>query len=264
MSDKFDRFKADLGKLIGLGAEMLLDLDYRHRGEIKSLKKEAEANAKQTYGSFEKDYQRWYTEACAVIKQLLPDRLLEFKQVYHGDGKRKKIDVATYNIQDWLNGVRAGSDNWEKTYNAFGAMFMRFNTQFSILSAAESCLQSSLLNILQLTRADLFDSELDAAHELLNSGFTRPAGMMAAVVLEKHLAEVCENHAVKIGSKNPTIATLNDALKNAQVIDVPRWRQVQRLADLRNLCGHGKDREPLRDEVFELIDGTEKFTKTLF
>jgi hypothetical protein len=195
----------------------------------------------------------------------VPDRLLEFAQLYHGDGKRKVINSSTYNIQDWLNGVRAGEDNFgRKIFDDFGTMFMRFQTQAGILNSARSRLKSSLFNIVQLTRADLFDSELDAARELLKAGFTRPAGMVAGVVLEKHLAQVCENHAIKPGSQKPTIATLNDALKNAEILDVPRWRQIQRLGDLRNLCGHSKDREPTKDEVAELIDGTEKFTKTVF
>jgi hypothetical protein len=265
MNNNLDRFKADLAKVIALGGEMLLDLDYRHRAEINSLKKEEEADAKRIRGSLEKNYQRWYTEACAVIKQLLPDRLNEFKQLYHGDGKRKKIDVTSYNIQDWLNGVQAGIDNFgKKAFNDFAAVFMRFNTQFGILTATESCLESSLFNIAQLTRADLFDSELDAARELLKAGFARPAGVMAGVVLEKHLAQVCETHEVKLRAQNRTISTLNDALKNADVLDVPRWRQVQRLGDLRNVCGHNKDREPTKEEITELIDGAEKFTKTLF
>jgi hypothetical protein len=265
MSDNLDRFKGDLAKLIGLGSEMLLDLDYRHRGETKSLKKEEEADAKRIYRSLEQNYQRWYTEACAVIKQLLPDRLHEFKQLCHGDGKRKKIDVATYNIQDWLNGVRAGTDNFgKKAYDDFAAVFMRFNTQLSILTATESRLKSSLFNIAQLTRADLFDSELDAARELVRAGFLRPAGMLAGVVLEKHLAQVCDTHEIPLCGQGRTISMLNDALKTAEVLDVPRWRQIQRLGDVRNLCGHSKDREPTKEEVTELIDGTERFIKTLF
>ena len=262
--NNLDRFKADLAKITALGAEMLLDLDYRHRAETNSFKKEDEAEAKRIHRSLEKNYQRWYTEACAVIKQLLPDRLNEFKQLYHGDGKRKKVDVTTYNIQDWLNGMQAGIDNFgKKAFNDFGAVCMRFNTQFGILTAAESSLKSSLFNIAQLTRADLFDSELDAARELLKAGFTRPAGIMGGVVLEKHLAQVCNNHGIEAKQK-PTISSLNDALKNAGIFDIPSWRQVQRLGDLRNLCGQGKEREPTKDEVTELIDGTEKFIKTLF
>ena len=73
----------------------------------KASERSTEETTKKVKGSFEKNYQSWYTQACAVVKQLLPDRLPEFVQLYHGDGKRKVIDISTYNIQDWLNGVRA-------------------------------------------------------------------------------------------------------------------------------------------------------------
>lgn len=67
-----------------------------------------------------------------------------------------------------------------------------------------------------------------------------------------------------IKKKEPTINDFNDALKNAVVIDIPGMRQIQRLADIRNLCEHNKHREPTKDEVIELVDGAEKLCKTLF
>jgi hypothetical protein len=165
--------------------------------------------------------------------------------------------VTTYHVQDWLNGVRFQENAGRKIFNDLDGVFMRFQTQVKILRAARSRLETSLFDIAQLTRADLFDSELDAARELLNAGFIRAAGMVAGVVLEKHPTQVCENHDLKLRGRNQTISTLNDALKTAQVLDVPRWRQVQRLADLRNFCGHGKKREPTKEQVNELIDGVE-------
>jgi uncharacterized protein (UPF0332 family) len=69
---------------------------------------------------------------------------------------------------------------------------------------------------------------------------------------------------LSIKKKNPTISTFNDALKDSNVIDIPQWRFVQRLGDLRNLCDHDGDREPSKEEVTELIDGVEKLTKTVF
>jgi len=56
----------------------------------------------------------------------------------------------------------------------------------------------------------------------------------------------------------------NDVLKNAGVIDVPTWRQIQYLGDIRNLCDPHKEREPTQQEVEELIKRVEKITKTLF
>jgi len=46
--------------------------------------------------------------------------------------------------------------------------------------------------------------------------------------------------------------------------NVPTWRFIQRLGDLRNLCTHKKQRDPSNDEVEELIDGVDKATRTLF
>jgi hypothetical protein len=56
---------------------------------------------------------------------------------------------------------------------------------------------------------------------------------------------------------------LNEELKSHAAYDVPMWRLIQRLADIRNLCGHSKDREPTRSEVDDLIAGVEKVTKEL-
>src|SRR5258706_11615330 len=101
------------------------------RGKLNPAEAE---HAKKVEGTFEKAYQRWYTEACAVLKQLIPERLPEFTQLYHGDPKRKGITSVTYNIQDWLNGVRASKDALgEKYYNDFAIVAMRFNTQSEIL-----------------------------------------------------------------------------------------------------------------------------------
>jgi hypothetical protein len=124
--------------------------------------------------------------------------------------------------------------------------------------------ESSLFDIRQLVQADLFDSELDAARELGKHKFTRAAGALAGVVLERHLAQVCDNHNIKMTKKAPNIADLNNALKEASVIDVPQWRFIQHLADIRNLCDHDKKSEPTVEQVDDLIAGVMKVTKTLF
>jgi hypothetical protein len=229
MSTNLDRFKADLKKLKWLGTQMTVDISLRDSGKAEALDPKYHEVAKQSKGSFEKDYQRWYTEACAVIKQLVSDRFAEFVSLYHGDGKRKQVDVTTYHIQDWLNGVRAGE------YNELAIVWMRLQAQLQILESVESRFESSLFDIAQLVRADLFGSELDAARELVKNGFLRGAGALVGVVIEKHLAQVCANHNIATRKQHPTISDFNDLLKNGGVLDVPTWRQIQRLGDIRNL-----------------------------
>ena len=134
----------------------------------------------------------------------------------------------------------------------------------AILKSAKGRFESSLFDIRQLVQADLFDSELDAARELLKNKFVRAAGAIAGVVLEKHLAQVCRNHNVAVSKKHPTINDFNGLLKDNHVIDTPQWRLIQHLADLRNLCDHNKDREPEIAEIDDLISGVDKMMKTLF
>ena len=92
----------------------------------------------------------------------------------------------------------------------------------------------------------------------------RAAGALAGVTLESHLSRISANHNLKISKKNPTIADFNDELKNNGIYDVPDWRFIQRLGDIRNLCVHAKERDPTKDEVDELIEGVQKVIKTLF
>jgi hypothetical protein len=254
-----------MDKLTDLGTAMLTELGLRSLDKEGKLDKKQKEARKKLSGSFEEHYQQWYTESHAVILQLIPHRLSEFESLYKGEGRRKEINSTTYNIQDWLNGIRAGQDAYEKKYyDDFAIVVMRFKTQLDILKSIRARFESSLFDIKQLVQADLFDSELDTARELLKNGFLRPAGIVAGVVMESHLSQVCSNHGVTTKKKNPAISDFNDLLKKNNVFDVPQWRFIQRLGDLRNLCAHKGTREPTKDEVAELIDGVDKITKTLF
>jgi len=265
MPTNLKRFKDDLSKLISLGREMVFDVNIRTYDDPEQLKEEIQEAAKRLEGTFERNYQSWYSESLAVLKQLMPDRLEEFRHLYYGEGKRKKIDKFTYNIQDWLTGTRAPLMQYtdKKEFEDLVIVCNLFRIQLGILMSVEARFESSLFDIKQLVQADLFDSELDAARELVKNGFLRGGGAISGVVPEKHLAQVCANHSVCI-SKESTINNLNETLKSAAVLDVPSWRQIQRLGDIRNLCDHNKEREPTREEVVELIDGVQKLRKTLF
>lgn len=260
-----DSFKSDFDALLKRGSRMDVDLLLRHKSDVGKLDNKQKKIAKGLEGAFEKEYQRWYTESSAVIRQLIPDRLNEFEELYRGNGKRKGIESHTYQIQDWLNGVRSGTKyDGEKYYDDFAIVSMRFRTQLGILRSAEARFETTLLDIRQLVQADLFDSELDAARELLKNGFGRGAGAISGVILERHLAQVVANHRITTRKKHPAISDLNDLLKGGGVLDVPNWRFIQRLGDIRNLCDHNKERDPTDEEVAELIDGVEKISKTLF
>lgn len=209
-------------------------------------------------------YHVWYTRALPAIRTLVPDRMEEFRRQYERDGKRKTIDALNYVIEDYMHGLGAPTDLYDKPlFDTKTATFIKLNNQLGILSSCSSRLSDILANIKGVLQADLFDSELDAARHLLKNGHIRAAGAVAGVVLEGHLAQVCDNHGIKVLKKAPHINDFNEALKKAGVFDVPQWRRIQSLADIRNLCDHKKQREPTPDEVAELIDGVDKAIKTL-
>jgi len=261
------KYKQDLKSLLDTGK--LINEDFRYRAlspeQVKKLSKQDKEIQKTLESFFERHYQAWYTEAIAVVKMLIPDRLAEFTELYKGDGKRKDITAMTFNIQDWLKGTRIAIDqfSWEKQFDDLAVVAMRFTNQYQILVSAGKRFTSSLMDIKHLLQADLFDSEIETSKELTKKGFYRAAGVICGVVIEKHLGQVCDKHKISITKKHPTISDFNDALKSAEVIDVANWRFIQRLGDMRNLCGHNKAKEPSEDDAIDRIEGTNKVIKTV-
>jgi hypothetical protein len=269
MISNLERYKKDLDSLLTNGELLSMSLQHECYGEEfeKAVKDQLGGKAKEYLDSlpkFSKAYQPWYSEAKSLIKQLLPDRLADFVRHYEKPKPRRDINFENYRIEDCLQGLTITRGfHKEKIVGQEGAV-PHFKQQIAILQSVKARFESSLFDIRQLVQADLFDSELDAAKELLRQKFTRAAGALAGVVLERHLAQVCENHSVKIAKKDPGISDLNDALKKATVLDVSQWRFMQHLGDIRNLCDHSKKVEPTAEQVDDFISGVMKVTKTVF
>lgn len=261
MSSKYDLIKDNVVSLVAK-ADLLKYSMLKECGLLKDNIEKQLSDNNITLLDFKQNYEQWYTEALLVVKQLIPDRMADFIKQYD-DKSRKQITNATYTISDYLSGISLTNVLGE-TVVAPSAAFNKMNTQCNILGSVKNILESSLYNIQELVQADIFDSELDAAKELTKKGFVRGAGAIAGVVLEKHLNHVCEHHQVKIAKKNPTLSDFYQNLKEKEVIDVPQWRFIQHLGDLRNLCDHNKDKEPSKEEVTELIEGVDKVIKTIF
>ncbi len=208
------------------------------------------------------DYQGWYAQAHAVVRQIIPDHLDEFVKQFKHQRVRKEITYENYTIEDYLIrlSITRGGDPLFDTLEAF---HFKFERQIEILKSANIMLDSQLSSIRGTLQAELFDDELSAARHLSEKGFLRAAGALAGVTLERHLSLVVEEHKVPIRKKNRTIADYNDGLKDFGTYDIPDWRFIQRLADIRNMCDHDKDREPRDDEIVELLDGVDKIIKTV-
>jgi len=234
-----------------------------HNEQKPTKKKPSASEAKEK--SIQHSYQVWYTKALPVIKQILPDRYEEFVSQYQPSEKRKEIDFLTYTISDYLIGLRVtrgyAKEELVNPYNAFSS---KFQVQLFILHSCLERLDSVLSNIRGTLQAELFDDELSAAEELLKKGHLRAAGALAGVTLERHLSTIAQRRGIRVAKKDPTISDFNDIFKKEGVYDLPDWRFIQRLGDLRNLSVHFKEREPTKEEVDELIKGVQKVVKTMF
>lgn len=255
-----DRYKSDLNKLLDKGMQLQLGL-VKQLGHLDEVLNGDESLKNIVPLDFKSYYEGWYSECIAVMKQLMPSRLDDFIKLYKNE-KRKELDFLTYTISDALIGVVTRRGSIVKADDS--AALPKFAQQLSIINGLMQRFESSLFDIKQLTQADLFDSEVASASELVKKGFLRAAGVICGVVIEKHLGQVCNNHQIVIAKKAPTISDFNDTLKSNDVIEVGVWRQIQRLGDIRNLCGHNKDREPYKEEVEELVSGTDKLLKSLY
>ena len=273
MTSNLEKYKKDLDQLIADG-ELLINSMYKaYEPELfkkicQGIGKENQEKYIKSLPNFSNKYQDWYSESLVIIKQLLPDRLNDFIKLFERPKTtRKNITFENYTIEDCLNGLSITSTRGiMEAIKVVGpdAAIPRFEQQLNILKSVKKRFESTLFDISQLVQADLFDSELDSARELGNKGFLRGAGAIAGVVLEKHLAQVCINHGVKITKKKPSISDFNDKLKVSKTYETPTWRKIQHLGDLRNLCDHKGKRDPKKEDVNELIEGVEKITKTIF
>ncbi len=266
--NNLERHKNDLEKLIKTGSELFHAMHYEcdpedYENLVRKKLKDKTSEFLDNLPNFSEKYETWYSEAKALIRQLLPDRLDDFAGHYEKPRGRKEIDYESYRISDYLMDLNITRRSYEVVVGPDAAI-PRFRQQLAIVKAIRDRFESSLFDIKQIVQADLFDSELEAAMALVKHGFFRAGGAIAGVVMEKHIAEVCRNHGIRIKKRNLVIADFNDALKNANVIDLPQWRSNQYLGDLRNLCDHNKEKEPSEDEVTDLINGVMKLTKTLF
>ena len=181
-------------------------------------------------------YQGWYSRAYKVVEYLAHERLDEFTSYYLIDPKRKFCDGATYVIQDYIR----GTDSIERGSNVI--VQLRITNQVQILDSLSSRIDSVLQDITGHLFADLQDSELTAAVQLKRVNL-RAAGAVAGVVLERHLQRATQNHNISIRKQSPTIADLNDPLRQKGVYSLPMWRKIQLLADIRNTCVHQKGTE---------------------
>jgi hypothetical protein len=179
MAANVERFKKDLDRLLDLGRKLDISMLREVWGDDNLTKQLAPRLSKKQIDALLKDlptfqsgYEEWYSESLALLRQLLPDRVRDFIGFYERPKGRKDLTNENYVIQDYMKGLTV--DYYGETKVDTSAAVPQFRQQLAILKAANRRFESSLFEIKQLAQADVFDSEIDAARELLKNGFCGP------------------------------------------------------------------------------------------
>ena len=199
------------------------------------------------------DYNKWYSQALTLVSRNLPEREADFREIH--DGREGNTGLKTRARKVLLNFT--GSP-LEFPIREFREGLV---AQLGILDSIGDVLDLRAMDIRQVLSADLLQDELETATHLLENGFTRPAGILAGVALERHLKLMCEVRNQKLGERE-TIGTINEKLKE-HYQDPAHVRKVAWMAAVRAKCGHDKGAEPEAGSIQELIDSVQKFVSTV-
>ena len=147
MSSNLDRFKKDLANLIkkGNALHMAMQLDCfpkELKAELKEQLKDKTDEFIKGLPSFNTEYQRWYSEALALLRQVLPDRVADFARHYEKPKTRKEITYENYRIEDYLQGLNVTRGAYKEKVVGQDAAIPQFRQQLAIVEAAQARFES--------------------------------------------------------------------------------------------------------------------------
>ncbi|QDV56772.1 DUF4145 domain-containing protein [Rosistilla oblonga] len=126
----------------------------------------------------------------------------------------------------------------------------------AVLVAAKEDFEGGYLSTTRLlVQAEVFDNELEQARELQSNGFTTAAAVIAGVVLETALRELCDRESLSHGR----LDKMNADLAKASVFNKLQQKRITALADIRNSAAHGKPTEFSSADVDDMIRDVERF-----
>ena len=106
MESNITKYQKDIESLSQRGRLLLFGL-YNELGKEYKIPENMPEKERMLFKSltFLDKYNSWYNEALIVVKQLMPERLIDFISYYKIE-KRKDIDYETYTISDYLINLR--------------------------------------------------------------------------------------------------------------------------------------------------------------
>jgi hypothetical protein len=138
---------------------------------------------------------------------------------------------------------------YEYYYDAFERMTAVFS------AAREDYKGGFLTSLRNLIQAEIFDTELEQARELLNSGYKVAAAVIAGIVLETTLRDICTRQGLPMSK----LDKMNSDIAKTGLYNKLQQKRITALADIRNSAAHGKPQEFTENDVKDMIRDVEQF-----
>ena len=120
----------------------------------------------------------------------------------------------------------------------------------AVFNAVKEDFHGGYLNsIRNLVQAEVFESELEQAQELLDSGYKLASAVIAGVVLETSLRDLCDQEGISHGK----LDKMNSDLAKQGKYNKLQQKRITALADIRNSAAHGKPEEFTEPDVQLMI-----------
>ena len=121
-------------------------------------------------------------------------------------------------------------------WGSFETGYGRFARLRAIFLAAKADFDGGYLTSLRsIVQAEVFSDELEQAVELLKKGYKAPAAVIAGVVLETSLRELCDRRKLSRGK----IDKMNADLAKDGAYNLLQQKRITALAQIRNDAAHG-------------------------
>jgi hypothetical protein len=106
-----------------------------------------------------------------------------------------------------------------------------------------------------LVQAEVFDSEIEQAQELHKNGYHTAAAVVAGVVFETTLRELCDRNNIPHGK----LDKMNADLTKQGVYNKLVQKKNTAIAGIRNAAAHGKTTDYTESDVADMIRDVENF-----
>ena len=130
------------------------------------------------------------------------------------------------------------------------------NSLKAVFLAAREDYEGGYLNsVRNLIQADVFGNELEQAKELLSAGYAPAAAVVAGVVLETTLRQLCADKGLSVGK----LDRMNSELAKEGTYNLLVQKRITALADIRNNAAHGHPEQFKASDVYDMISYVELF-----